>query len=57
MIITDVIKELNKLEQFDQELAHIEADKLLLKALESLLPGKAYAKLEKAYENIEKWYA
>ena len=58
MTVQNIIEKLIDLEcKFDQEVAHIEADKLLLEALKILMSEDKYKELEKAYNNIAKWYA
>ena len=44
-------------EKGDVERFHIEADELLLSALEVTLDKKTFKKLSKAYLRVEKWYA
>jgi hypothetical protein len=47
------IKKIKKIEDEDQETAHVEADRILCQLLKEL----GFKKLVKKYQDIPKWYA
>lgn len=50
MTKAQLIKQLQSLENFDPEVSHVQADKLLLEYIDD-------EDIEAAFEAVEKWYA